>query len=257
MRSPAAITFSARGARKRMIVFFDIDATLIKTQGVGLKALVQAGQELFGPSFTDKGIEVAGRLDPLIIMDMLRQCGLPHEGDAGLHNIQRVRAGYGKALPGHLIPGVGRTLPGVMELLSELERRAADPAMEGRLTLGLLTGNYAETGSIKLRACAIEPNRFSIQVWGDESPNHPPSRNQLPGVGLARFQARRGREADRSRSTVIGDTPHDIACAKAHGLRSIGVATGQFTVDQLKKSGADLAVPDLGDWKVIADWLTR
>ena len=63
-----------------MIVFFDIDATLIKTQGVGLRALVQAGQELFGPSFTDQGVEVAGRLDPLIIADMLRQCGLPHEG---------------------------------------------------------------------------------------------------------------------------------------------------------------------------------
>jgi phosphoglycolate phosphatase-like HAD superfamily hydrolase len=227
-----------------MLVFFDIDATLITTGGVGVKAMIDAGRDLYGPGFTADGVPFAGRLDPLILVDLLRLNGQ----EASRSKLDQFRAVYGKRLPGRLVPGVGRALPGVMDLLTSLERAEA-------LTLGLLTGNFAETGTMKLTACGIDANRFTIRVWGDESPHDPPARDHLPGIGLERYRRLCGREVDPRHVVVIGDTPHDVACARAHGCRSIGVATGSFTIDALAASGADLAVPNLADTGAIRQWI--
>jgi phosphoglycolate phosphatase-like HAD superfamily hydrolase len=227
-----------------MLILFDIDATLIKTSGLGIRAMVEAGRELFGPSFSADGIEFAGRLDPLILNDMLSRCGV----EVTASNLSAIRQRYRERLGPLLATGTGRALPGVSALLDELERRES-------VCLGLLTGNFAETGSMKLRACGIDPARFRLTVWGDESPHHPPRREHLPGVGLARFRDRFGREPWRT--VVVGDTPHDVSCAKAHRCRALGVATGQFSVDQLLAAGADRAVPDLSETADVAAWLTE
>lgn len=227
-----------------MLIFFDIDATLITTGGVGIHAMVDAGRELFGPSFTVEGIPFAGRLDPLILVDMLTRNGC----EVSKANLLAMREAYGRHLPGHLARGTGRSLPGVTPLVSSLS------GAEG-VVLGLLTGNFAETGLLKLSACGIHTERFTIRVWGDESPHHPPARDHLPGVGLTRYRERFGREIEPRRVTIIGDTPHDIACAKAHGCRSLGVATGSFTVQALQACGADRVVADLSDTASVQDWL--
>lgn len=227
-----------------MLIFFDIDATLITTGGVGIKAMVDAGRELFGAEFSSDGIQFAGRLDPLILIDMLERNGQK----ASPENLLAMRQAYGRHLPGHLAKGTGRSLPGVTALVSTL-------GDANGVTLGLLTGNFAETGLLKLTACGIETDRFTIRVWGDESPHTPPARNHLPGVGLSRYRERFGRAIEPGRVTVIGDTPHDIACAKAHGCRSLGVATGSFTVDALRACGADRVVQNLSDTPGIRDWL--
>jgi phosphoglycolate phosphatase-like HAD superfamily hydrolase len=57
--------------------------------------------------------------------------------------------------------------------------------------------------------------------------------------------------------TIIGDTPLDVDCAKAHGCRAIGVATGPYSVDQLRDAGADLAVADLSDTAMLLQWILR
>ncbi len=227
-----------------MLIFFDIDATLITTGGVGIKAMIDAGRHLFGPGFTADGIKFAGRLDPLILTDMLARSGC----EPSHANLSAMRAEYGKRLPGHLAAGTGRSLPGVTSLVSSLAQT------EG-VTLGLLTGNFAETGLMKLTACGIDTERFAIRVWGDDSPHHPPARDHLPGVGLTRYRERFGRDIDPGRVTVIGDTPHDVSCAKAHRCRALGVATGQFSVEQLRECGADHAVRDLSDVDSVRAWL--
>lgn len=229
-----------------MLIFFDIDATMITTGGVGIPAMIDAGRELFGPGFRADGIPFAGRLDPLIISDMLILSGQ----EPSPANMRAMRETYRRHLARYLKPGVGRALPGVLPLLDALEQRP-------ETALGVLTGNFEETGSMKLRACGIDPSRFHIGVWGDDSPHHPPARDHLPAVGLSRYHSRFGRPADPRRTTVIGDTPHDIACARAHNCRSLGVATGQFSVDQLLGSGADLAVKDLSDTALVLDWLAQ
>lgn len=228
------------------LIFFDIDATLITTDRSGIKAMLQAGQEMFGPRFNVDRIEFAGRLDPLIIADVLRDQGL----DPTPQRMEAFRDGYRKYLALRLADPATKsiTLPGVMELLQALQ-----PV--DHIARALLTGNYPDTGSLKLRACGIEPDDFQLHVWGDQSPSSPPTRNDLPGIGLARYRERFGRAIDPCEAVVIGDTPHDVRCAHAHGCRAIGVATGPFSVDQLRAAGAEHVLPTLADTTALLRWL--
>lgn len=219
-----------------MLVLFDIDLTLITTGGAGIRAMTRAGNLLFGPGFRAEGISYAGRLDPLIMRDMLALSGVAAEEST----LARFRRAYAAELPRELSQGGCRALPGVGALLDAVEG-------EGTFTMGLLTGNFAETGQAKLRACAIDPDRFAIRAWGDESPRRPESRDQLPEVAMARHAARLGRAADPLKVVIIGDTEHDVRCAKVNGCRCIGVGTGRTSADELSRAGADLVLADLSD----------
>jgi phosphoglycolate phosphatase len=228
-----------------MLILFDIDGTLITTGGAGIRAMVRAGRDLHSPDFTADGIEFAGRLDPLILREMLEKNRVPVSD----RSMADMRAAYVNHLPAELAAATAkRSLPGVAELVMEL-RRAQTP------TLGLLTGNFAESGSLKLRTCGIEPDHFPIQAWGDESPHTPPARTHLPPVAMSKFLLSRGRELRGEEVTIIGDTPHDVACARAHGCRSLAVATGRTSMDDLAAAGATRVVRDLSEFKSIADWL--
>lgn len=226
-----------------MLVLFDIDATLITTSRAGMHALGDAGRELFGASFTIDGVDFAGRLDPLIIRDLLIKNG--HEPSE--NSARAIRERYRRHIAARLsTPGIGRPLPGVPTLLDAIE---AHP----ELTMGLLTGNYADTGQLKLRACGVDPGRFSVAAWGDESPFDPPARHHLPPIAIERYTSLRGRPPRTV--AIIGDTPHDIHCARMHRCVSIGVATGVYGMESLTEAGADLVVADLSDTEGILSWL--
>jgi phosphoglycolate phosphatase-like HAD superfamily hydrolase len=229
-----------------MLILFDIDATLISTSGVGIRAMTDAGRELYGPGFTADGIEFAGRLDPLIMVDMLRISDVPVSPEALL----TFRAAYERHLRRRITEPdtLARALPGVTQLLDTLSAQTD-------AVLGLLTGNFAETGSIKLRRCGIEPDRFPVQVWGDESRTNPPTREDLPGVAFERYASRYRRQIPPERTVVIGDTPHDIRCAKTHGCRSLAVATGSFSVQSLAEHAPDRVVSDLSATDDLVRWL--
>jgi phosphoglycolate phosphatase-like HAD superfamily hydrolase len=229
-----------------MLILFDIDATLITTSRTGILAMADAGRELYGQDFSEAGVDFAGRLDPLILADLLRK----HGHAPTRENVERFRAAYRRHLGPHLArPGVARALPGVQELVSALRGTSG-------VCIGLLTGNYADTGSLKLRAAGIDPGWFPVQVWGDDSPHDPPSRDHLPPVGLRRHREVTGLEIAPDRAVIIGDTPHDVRCALAHGLRALGVGTGMFTPAALEAAGAHRAVPNLADTQEVLRWLT-
>jgi phosphoglycolate phosphatase len=227
------------------LLLFDIDATLIKTGGVGMTAMVEAGRDLHGPEFTATGISFAGRLDPLLIEEMLVLNGRP----TGPEAVGALFARYRERLSIRLQdPIPGGALPGVFRLLEALRARP-------EATLGLLTGNFRETGTMKLRACRIEPDHFPIQVWGADSPRTPPCRDHLPAVGIDRYAIAFGRPIRPEHVTIIGDTPLDVRCARANGCRSLGVGTGQYSAGTLREAGADHAVADLTDTEGIVRWL--
>lgn len=230
-----------------MLILFDIDGTLLRTEGLGMAAMVDAGRELFGETLEADGIPIAGRLDPLIMADMLARIGL----QPTVERMSNFRRGYGERLGRRLTPpfsGV-RIMPGVAEIVSQLRQVG-----EG-VTLGLLTGNFAETAALKLRACGIEPSHFKINAWGDDSPSAPPTRDDLPRVAMERYRAALGRPITGERVVIIGDTPHDVQCAKAHGCRCLAVATGKSTVAELADAGADWAVADLSATAEVLRWL--
>lgn len=231
-----------------MLLLFDIDGTLLITKRSGILAMELAGRELFHASFTVQGVDFAGRLDPLISHDLLAKNGVAMTAD----HLSAFRDGYKRHLTSLLSDGTDRTqaLPGVHELVERLSGRP-------HATLGLLTGNWPETGTFKLRSAGINPSSFAISVWGDESPHDPPAREHLPPVAMQRFFRMHGREVHPEHVTIIGDTPHDVHCAKAHGCRALGVGTGLYSPEQLMESGADCAVESLRNVVEIEQWLLR
>lgn len=230
-----------------MLILFDVDATLITTSRTGIAAMGAAGRAMFGPDFDEMRAEYAGRLDPLIIADLLRA----HGREVTPAAVDAFRAGYREHLTAMLAsPGLARPCPGVLDLLDALERVRTH-------ALGLLTGNYPETGTIKLRASGVDPDRFAIQVWASDCEVSPPAREHLPPVGMKRYAARYGKTVNPNDVVIVGDTPHDVACARAHGCRSLGVATGMYNVEDLRRAGADHVMQDLSETEKVLAWLNR
>ena len=229
------------------LILFDIDATMVTTGGLGVRAMGLAGKQLFGDEFTTDGLDFAGRIDPLLVRELFANNRVARTPEAE----RAFRAAYGRHLASLFDRSSLHTaLPGVGSLLDRLGDGKAG-------VLGVLTGNFAETGTLKLERCGIDPAQFAVAAWGDESPHEPPARDHLPAVALGRFVERFGRAVEPGRVTIIGDTPHDVRCARVHGCRSLAVATGKFSVEELERSGADRVVPDLTRTDDVVRWLDQ
>lgn len=228
-----------------MLVLLDIDMTLLTTGGAGAAALREAGAELFGPAFTTEGVRFGGGIDPLLIRAVLARNGI---ADTPKHR-QMLRDRYTDLLPARLA-GCARPLPGASEVVSLLRARAG-------VTVGVLTGNFEATGRAKLVAAGFDQGAFAVCVWGDDSPHEPPSRDHLPAVALERWSALVGGAARADRAVVVGDTEHDVACARAAGCWSLGVASGSVSRRALLEAGADHAVDSLRDSAGVVQWLVQ
>jgi phosphoglycolate phosphatase-like HAD superfamily hydrolase len=223
----------------RNLVLFDIDGTLLRTEGVGVSAMLRAFTRLHGErGFSFEGVEIAGALDGLLFARMMAQHGLPSD-DATHAEFQRV---YGDELSRTLTPDRVRRMPGTDGLVTALRDAGA--------AVGLLTGNYEHTAHLKITVAGFERAHFPFGAFGADGP----SRRHLTPVAIERAAAHLGRAFDPSRVTIIGDTPHDIDCAKAHGCRAIGVGTGPYSPERLREVGADLAVADLSETARLLDF---
>lgn len=224
-----------------MLILFDIDGTLLRTAGAGVKAMNDAGRELFGDHFTLEGIPVSGRLDPLIWSDAAKLAKIT---DAHMHH-DTFRQTYGRKLRDRLDrEPTAELYPGVREFIEAIQKNK-------NITIGVLTGNYPETGRLKIERAGLDPDVFVIDAWGSDGN----LRRDLPVVALAKCQARIGRSFAAHQTVIIGDTPHDIDCAQHNGCLSIGVATGEFNITELDACGADLAVENLADTMLLMNWL--
>ena len=222
------------------LVLFDIDGTLLRTEGVGVAAMLRAFTALHGErGFSFEGVEIAGALDGLLFRRMMEAHGLPHHDEEHA----RFRTTYHAELDRALTPERIRRMPGAGELASTLVDHGA--------AVGLLTGNYEETAQVKIRAAGFDTRLFPFGAFGADGP----SRRHLTPVAIARATSHHGRAFDAARVTIIGDTPLDVDCAKAHGCRAIGVATGPYSAAQLRDAGADLAVDSLADTQGILGWI--
>jgi phosphoglycolate phosphatase len=216
------------------LVLFDIDGTLVLTGRAGLRAMNRACEEVIGHRDALDGIPVAGRTDWVILHDALHAIGRDLDEDlfARLRDAYVVLLREEIELPGQ---GVKAVMPGIRALLDELGARPD-------VFLALLTGNFEQSARIKLEHFDLW-RYFRCGAFGDDAAD----RNAL--VPFAVERARRcGLEAVAPEDVfVVGDTPHDVACAHAAGAVPVGVATGSFSVDQLRESGASIVFTDLGD----------
>jgi len=229
----------------KTIVLFDIDGTLLWSDGAGRRALHAALTEVFG------GIGPAdhrfdGKTDRQIIRELMSHEG--HDGaiiDAGMDRVlDRYVSELHLALRDPAHPP--RRLPGVAELLDAIERR-------DDIVLGLLTGNVAEGADAKLRAVGIDPSRFRVTAFGSDHEHRP----ELPAIARRRAERLLGGDVAGERFVVIGDTPADMTCGRGIGARAIGVATGRYSVAELLSHGAAAAFPNLADTAAVVAEIVR
>lgn len=220
------------------LILFDIDGTLLHSQGVGGSAMERAGRRVLGPSFSLAGIDFGGALDPWIFREAANRMGRPdaHEHHDAFHEAYLVELALG--LESGQVPSI---IPGVDAALRGLAERT-------HVTLGLVTGNYAKAAPMKLRAAGLDPSQFVLGAFGDDGPTRP----DLVRLAIEKW-ALRGAEPDRRRVVVIGDTPRDVDCAQKNGCRSIAVATGRHSLEQLRATEADEVVRDLADLCALLD----
>lgn len=228
------------------LLLFDVDGTLLLAGGAGARAMQAVGRRLFHPGFEAEHHDTAGKLDHVIFAELMEINDLtiqPHHPDA-------FREAYLAELETQLARSRDRfrILPGVPELLAALRQRAERQA---DVVLGLLTGNYAGAIPIKFAAAGIDPGWFSVTASSEDGRR----REDLTAAAMSRYAELVGQKPDPARVIVIGDTPHDVACAKAHGCKALGVATGRYDVAELLHAGADAAVEDLTCPTVLWAWL--
>lgn len=213
------------------LILFDIDGTLLTSGGAGETALKVGFKREFGLEEDLRDVPIAGRTDSGIARQVLRKHGL----ELSPENIERFFNGYLFELAAQLPNRPGSVLPGIFDLLEVLRGR---PDMH----LGLLTGNLERGARIKLKHFGLE-GIFPFGAFADD--HH--DRNALGPVALSRAAEFHGFQFSAERVWVIGDTEHDIACARAFGAKAMGVATGNFSVDFLSQHKPDALFPNLSD----------
>ena len=194
----------------------------------------RAFEEVFAIANAFEGIAMAGRTDAWILSDAAAAHGISED----VPNLARFHQAYVRQLAIELEkPGVARKglMPGVRELLDVL-------ALRDDVYLALLTGNYEAGARLKLEYFDLW-KYFSCGAFGDAAPH----RNVLVPKALAAVAASGGPAFMAADALVIGDTPLDVGCAAHAGARSLAVATGSHSVDDLRAAGADAVLKDLSD----------
>lgn len=217
------------------LVLFDIDGTILWSDGAGRRAMQRALMTAFGTSGS-ADYRYDGKTDMQIVRDLMRMAG--HADDIIDARMQPLLADYATGLHEELRSGetLVRRLDGVVELLSALEVR------DDR-RIGLLTGNIEIGAQAKLRAVGIDPARFAVNAFGSDHE----VRGELPAIAQRRARELLGLDVDGDAIIIIGDTPADIDCTRAIGARAIAVATGRYSVDELAEHGPLAVFADLTD----------
>lgn len=219
------------------LVLFDIDGTIMLSAGAGNRAVRRALAEVFGAKGPEKH-RFDGKTDPQIVRELMSIEGHDDEHiEACMPALfDRYLTYLREELAVSAATGGIRIMPGIFELLDALEARAD-------VVLGLLTGNLAEGARAKLGAAGIDPDRFRVGAYGSDHE----LRGELPAVAQRRAHEQLGLRFSGRDIVVIGDTPADLHCGAAIGCRAIGVATGMYSLDDLREHRPAAAFQNLAD----------
>lgn len=224
------------------IVLFDIDGTLLLTGGVGINAFNRTFSELYGTGEVWNNYDPHGKTDSEIIRDLAKNA-LGYEPS----HLEKIEIGHCYIVHfKYLIDSAKkfRLLPGAMRLLAALKRR-------GHL-LGIATGNFKKTADLKLKRGKLD-KFFSFGAYGSDAFQ----RVDMTRIALSRALERAGGKAKPKDVVLIGDAKQDVKCGKALGLRTVAVATGSVSYDQLSRLKPGLVVKDLVQTKKIIDFIER
>ncbi|HET8713895.1 MAG TPA: HAD family hydrolase [Gemmatimonadales bacterium] len=221
------------------LILFDIDGTILWTNGAGRRAIHRALLDEVGTAGPIEGYRFDGKTDPQIVRELLELAGHPECNSDD--RITAVCTRYVELLTAELEKPTQATriYPGIKELLAALEPFEAG----GRALVGLLTGNVQNGAALKLRSAGLRFERFAVGAFGSDSHYRP----NLPAIAAQRAEQRTGRRFTGADIVIVGDTPDDVACARPIGARTVGVGTGYYSAAALKEAGATHAFDNLGD----------
>lgn len=206
------------------VVLFDVDGTLIDSGGAGGRSWSFAFREAFGVDGDIRKFSEVGMTDPVVARETFRgTLGREPTTDEVIRLMMR----YVLRLPEEVASSQGyRVLSGVNELLDRL--------VECDTLLGLVTGNIEGAAHIKISRASLG-RYFLFGGYGSDSA----IRSDLTRAAIARAEALAGHDIDPAEVLVVGDTPRDIEAAHGAGALAVGVATGEYTTDQLRDGRAD------------------
>ena len=215
------------------IILFDIDGTLVKTDGSGLAAMNRAFQELFGLKDALDGTSIAGCTDSSITRNVFERFQIPWHSN----HVDAIKNLYFSYLQEELeIDNRNKyLLPGFPCLLKALRKCPG-------VHLGLLTGNWQQGAEIKLSYFDLW-EYFAFGAFGDD--HH--DRNELLPFALQRFQATHRSSINHHCVFVIGDTPRDVQCGRPYSAVTIAVATGPYSRERLSEEDPHYVFDNLAD----------
>ncbi|MBE2185038.1 MAG: HAD hydrolase-like protein [Anaerolineae bacterium] len=216
------------------LILFDIDGTLLLTQGAGRESTRRAMTEVFGTAGDIDAHHFSGKTDWQTLSELL-------EGQHTREDIGAILPSYNETVGRHIsaiISGFAVTpTPGALEAVNQLRARPD-------ISLGVLTGNASRAAEVKLRAGGFDPAWFPAGAFGHEAFH----RNDLPELAIQRARAHYGYDFPLSDIIIIGDTIMDIACARAAGVVAAVVLTGFETPAALEAAQPDAIFETLSEF---------
>jgi phosphoglycolate phosphatase len=212
------------------LVLFDVDGTLIRTGGAGVRAFARTFASEFNAADGFERLKFAGRTDPGLVREFFSF----HDIAPTPANFQRFFDHYVFWLDQILNESQSEVCPGVWEFLQALQQLPQPPL------LGLLTGNIRLGAEIKLRHLKLW-GVFQTGGFGDDHED----RSQIAAVARDRGGRMLGAKLRGEEVLVVGDTPLDIRCARAISAKVLAVATGGSRLEELRANRPDWAIPDL------------
>jgi len=227
---------------RRGLLLFDIDGTLLRSRGQGLRAMHAAFQEVFALPPRAARIQPHGKTDPMLFEEMALAYGLA--GSALNGSLARLQARYVSLLQEQLAREADIEIkPGVPQLLQALGAQAG-------VDLALVTGNMEPVAWAKLQAVDLA-RHFDAGAFGSDARE----RSTLVALAIERMGRIRHTRYAPPRIWVIGDTPADVASGRAHGTHTLAVATGIHDRETLRATGADVVLDDFEDVEATVDIL--
>lgn len=221
-------------ARPARVILWDVDGTLIHTDGIGAAVFDRALKHVLGMA-PSSPLRLSGKTDPQIALEYLELMAIDDPDDRLPDVLEAVEAEVAEAAGG--LTKRGRAQPGVPELLARLAR-------EHGVHQTLLTGNTLANATVKVTA-------FGLEQWldletGAYGSDHADRRELVP-IALERARRLRGLDVDPAQTWVVGDTANDLACARAGGARCLLVATGSTPLAELEALEPDAVLANLSD----------
>ena len=221
----------------KKLVLFDIDGTLLTVNSINRNVLVDALKEVYGTSGSASTHNFAGKMDGAIIYEVLRNAGL--NNSAISEKFELAKETYIEMFREHSKPSDVVLMKGIRELLDNLSTCP-------ELMLGLLTGNFEESGRHKLLLPEIN-HYFPFGAFADDAE----SRNGLPPIAVEKAFKLTGIKFSDHNVIIIGDTEHDVACARVLNAKSIAVATGTYSTEELKRHSPHVLYENLSQTDVV------